>query len=337
MASGISNQELLNKCKRYILADPNTESLDDLIKDAIISAEREMATLDMVPLAWMRYQYDTERTKYAAIASEITQADPCIVTADSEDPDVTGHGFVTGDILLAYGTSVHELNTRKFIAEKIDDDTFYLRDINNLDRLDTSDYTDPGDGWTFYLAGITLPAASIEPGTAWHINDISSVTFDGYASEPVSEDVLHYRQPAPISGRPSWWKYERFGYQSQANADVTHRLYFQPTGQRYNINIEIIKAFDDIDTWDTDAYPPHPPDTHDYIWHKALANLATVAERQRRSFAKAGDIIGDNTRIEVLFAEIWSMRAAEDEVKIVELNRRLLGQRAGGFSTGIRG
>jgi hypothetical protein len=339
MPSPISTQDLLDKCKRFVLADPITESLDLLIQDAIISADRSIPTLDMVPLAWMRTMYDGVRTKYMATIDSITQADPAIVTAETKDPDADGgHGFEDDDVVIVYGGDMEQLTGRYFLVETIDDDTFYLRDINDLDRIDASGYTEYIAGGAVYHAGVTLPASTIEPGINWHINDVYAVWFDSKPVESLPLDSLAFRQePVLAGGTPSWYRYERFGYTSQLKDDISHRLYFQPTGTAHNVILELIKGFEDIDIWDDSVYPLHPPETHDYIWHKALANLATNAERQRRTFARAGDIVGDNTRIEVLYAQMWEQRAMEDEIRIVELSRRLLGQQKGGYSTGIRG
>jgi hypothetical protein len=338
MPSPISTQGLLDKCKRFVLADPVTESLDLLIQDAIIQAERSIATLDMVPLAWMRVMYDGIRTKYMATIDSITQADPAVVTAETMDPNGDGHGFEDDDVVIVYGGDMDELTGRYFIVESIDTDTFYLRDINNLARIDTTNYTEYVAGGAVYHAGLTLPTASIEPDSSWHINDVYAVWFDNEPVESVPMDSLAFRQDPVLAGSiPDWYRYERFGYTSQIKANVSHRLYFQPTGRAHNVILELIKGFDDIETWGTSTYPPHPPETHDYIWHKALANLATNTERQRRTFARAGDIVGDNTRIEVLYAQMWEQRAMEDEIKVVELSRRLLGQQKGGYSTGMRG
>jgi hypothetical protein len=338
MPSPISTQGLLDKCKRFVLADPVTESLDLLIQDAIIQAERSIATLDMVPLAWMRVMYDGIRTKYMATIDSITQANPGVITAETKDPDGSGHGFENDDVVVIYGGDMDKLTGRYFLVESIDSDTFYIKDINDLARIDTTNYTEYVSGGAVYHAGVTLPASDIEPGIDWHINDVHSVWFDNKPVESAPLDSLAFREDLVIaSDVPAWYRYERFGYTSQLKDYIKHRVYFQPSGTAHNVILELIKGFDDIETWDVSTYPLHPPEAHDYIWHKALANLITNTERQRRTFTRAGDVVGDNTRVEILYAQVWAQKAMEDEIKIVELSRRLLGQRQGGYSTGIRG
>ena len=72
-------------------------------------------------------------------------------------------------------------------------------------------------------------------------------------------------------------------------------------------------------------FPPLPIELHDYIWHRALANLATQSEKARRQRVTRDGVI-DNTKIEIVNAQYWIAKAAVDEVDIRAYNRSLLGQ-----------
>ena len=55
-----------------------------------------------------------------------------------------------------------------------------------------------------------------------------------------------------------------------------------------------------------------------------LNNLATQAEKQKRQTAtQAG--IGANTKMEIVNAQYWILKAAQDEIDILAYNRSLLG------------
>ena len=102
MSTGMSNKDLVEKCKRFIQADPTEQGLDEIIKDAIITAEREIRDVDIIPLAWLRGSYDELFTHYCADISAVTQADPGVFSAESQDPDGTDdyHGFDDDDIVF---------------------------------------------------------------------------------------------------------------------------------------------------------------------------------------------------------------------------------------------
>ena len=72
-------------------------------------------------------------------------------------------------------------------------------------------------------------------------------------------------------------------------------------------------------------YPPHPAEVHDAIWHRALFNLSTNAERAKRESSNGTRMMG---MVEVQFAKLWMQKTFEDELMIINLSRSLLGDRA---------
>lgn len=118
-------------------------------------------------------------------------------------------------------------------------------------------------------------------------------------------------------GRPDKWRYERYSY---ARTPEHYLMFNRPADKRYNIDIHIEKSYPDLRTWTAAVYPPGPPEIHDCIWHRALANLATNAEKQRRQNERQ-----ITPHIEVLYAELWKQKVIEDEKFIKDFSRDLLG------------
>ena len=122
----------------------------------------------------------------------------------------------------------------------------------------------------------------------------------------------------------------RFRYWRKMTTDPTvyshYILFYPPTNNRYNITVYIEKTYPDLSVWTKTVYPPQPPETHDYIWHRALANMVTLAEKQRRSTAssdrQAGRLMG---QIEVLYAKMWQSKKLEDEKAIKQLSKQFVG------------
>jgi hypothetical protein len=196
MSTGISNLDLINKCGEFIKSDAQTEFLDANIKNALITANREICTIDKQnPLAWMRETYDELNTKYHAEISAITQASPGVITADSLNPDLgTDHGFATGDLIHILGISgMERLNFRTFRATRASATTISLTQLDGKNAINTTATTDPetyeeyDSGGYIYHAGITIPYASIEPTAAqettesyrWKIKRVWDVSRQG--------------------------------------------------------------------------------------------------------------------------------------------------------------
>lgn len=329
MASRISNLALRNKCGNFIKADPVNEGLDELIQDALISSNREICDIDTVPLAWMRERYNELFTRAPANISAISQMSPCVVTAASADSGVTGHGYTSDDIVLLEGISgMDQLNMRLFRINKINATTFSLYQLNDQIAIDSSGYDEYSSGGKVYHCGIKIPNATIEPDgeTAdynWDIKRVFGVTFDLYPSTPLAEEVLttdaRYLQSA---SRPVNWRYERYGYAGLDSSNEHYLMFNCLADSRYNIQLYIEKTYPDLATWDGTIYPPHPPEVHDCIWRRALSNLATNAEKQRRE-SKGGERIGQ--AIEVLYSQFWQRKAMEDEKFIKRLSRSMIG------------
>ena len=349
MSTALSNKDLLEKCKRFIQADPTEQGLDDIIQDAIITAEREIRDVDIVPLAWLRGSYDELFTHYAADISAVTQADYGVFSADSQDPDVDDddHGFSNNDIVYLSGLGdMERVNERIFRLMNLDDETFYLNSLlrtsaYGLEELDTTNYEAYDSGGAVYHLGQILPATTIEPtagleSTAsyrWKIGRVFNVTFDLYPTEFISEDqVVNDRRWYSSTGRPRKVRYWKHYYTGMTGTAHEHfLLWYGPPNNKYNICIHFTKDYPNISVWDTATYPPQPPEIHDYIWHRALANLVTVAERQRREYKPEMENTRGfiNTRIEVLYAQHWLSKQAQEEDKIINLSRKMLGQDVG--------
>lgn len=332
MASGISNKALLEKCRRFISKDPKDLSIWPLIKDALISANREIINIDTAPLAWLRERYNELFTRAYANVSTITQADPCVVTAASSDSDVTGHGFEDDDIVFIDGVKgMDRLNRRFFRVDSINATTLGLYQLDDQNSIVSTNYDAYASGGKIYHAGIKIPHSTIEPSSGtdykWIIKNIFAVTFDSYPATPMAEEVLAARYLASI-GRPDKWRYKRYGYSSLHTSTEHYLMFNKPADKRYNIDIHIEKGYPDLATWTTVVYPPHPPEIHDCIWHRALANLTTNAEKQRR---ETKERLGQT--IEVLYGQHWQRKALEDEKFIKDFSRNLLGgQPAQGLS-----
>ena len=337
MASRISNLVLRNKCIRFIETDPARRGLFALVQDALISANREICDLDTSPLAWMRERYNELFTRAPANISAITKASPCVVTAASTDSDVTGHGFEDDDIALIVSVDgMGQLNRRIVRLDAIDATTLGLYQLNDQIAIDSSNYDTYTSGGKIYHCGIRIPNSTIEPtgGTAdyeWVIKRVFAATFDLYPATPMTEEVLttDSRYFGSV-GRPDKWRYERYAYAALDSSYVHYLMFNRPADDRYNISIRFEKDYPDLGTWTAAVYPPHPPEIHDCIWRRALSNLTTNAEKQRRE-SKGGERIGQ--AIEVLYGQFWKQKALEDEKFIKDFSRNLLGaQPAQGLS-----
>lgn len=328
MATRISNLDLLNKARRFITGDTKDAVIRLLIKDALISSNREICEIDTVPLAWHRERYNELFTRAYANISAITLASPCVVTAASSDSGVTGHGFQSDDIVYSDNIGgTDELNRRLFRVDRLDATTVALYQLNDQIAIDSTNYTTYTSGGRLYHAGIKIPHATIEPdsGTAdykWVIKGIFDVTFDMYPSSPMAEEIA--TKDARLFDnirRPIQWRYKRYGYSTLDSSYEHYLLFNPPADKRYNIEIHIEKDYPDLGTWNASTYSPHPPEIHDCIWHRALMNLTTNADKQRREI----EGVGVNARVEVLYAQFWAQKAAQDKIFIKDFNRRLLG------------
>jgi len=336
MPTPISNLSLLDKVKRKILADPTSEAVDDAIKDAIITAEKEIRDIDMVPLAWLRESYDQLFTRYYAAISAITQADPGVITAESVDPDLSSdHGFQSGDIVYIDGIyGMERLNRRLFRATRASATTITLSRMDNQDEIDTSGYEEYDSGGYVYHAGMILTPSNFEPSTGtsdyqWKMGQIFNTTFDLWPTDPITEaEMIGFPAWYLNRGRPLRVHHKRYAYNTDfTDSNVEHILLWgPPSNQKYNIRIEFTKEYPDMATWTSTTYPPHIPEIHDKIWHRALSNMAFDAERQRRESKDGRNLMG---MIEVHNANYWMNKAARDEEIIIELNRRMLGHVTG--------
>jgi len=327
--SKISNLHLMERCKRYILTDPSQTDRDELIQNSLITAFREISDLGSEPLAWNREVYDEIFTRYYATISAITTANPGVITADSVDPDLTDdHGFQTGDIVYLEGVngeeSLHRLNNRLFRAVRAGDTTITLKTLDGQTAITTAAYDDYDSGGVIYHAGIVLPTSTIEPDVDenydWNIKRVYDVNFDLYPCDPITEAPAQLiAQPG---SRPKKWRYQQYAYGSFESPEHLLFWYNFPS-TRYNVRVSIEKEYPDLVQFSDSVYPPCPALVHDFIWHRALANLAMHSEKQRRTTKDGGD-----TKIEVLNANYWMAMALADEIKLLEYSRKLSGGKA---------
>lgn len=284
-------------------------------------------------MAWNRHSYDEIFTRYYANISDITNADPGVITADSVDPDLDDdHGFQTNDFVYIDGIDGPErLNYRIFRATRASATTLTLQTLDNQDNINTTDYETYDGGGTIYHVGLVLPASTIQPANSWTIKRLFDVHFDHKAATPITKEQVVRDAWLEEGGRPEKWRYEQYTYSTFESSNIEHWLFWYglPT-KRYNVNLDIEKTYPDISTFKKGptgaTYPPHPIDIHDYIWHRALANLATQAEKQRRTtVSRDGKVTGDNTKIEIVNANYWISKMAADEIDIMAYHNSMLG------------
>lgn len=330
MASAMSLADLIRKVRSFCLTDPNDRKLDDLIKIALVSADREIRNIDKAgPLAWDVVPYDEYRTKYPADISAISQASPGIITAASISDDVTGHGFASGDIVLIDGIAgMEELNQRRFIVTRVDATTLSLKRLNSAIAVNTTGYTEWTAGGRLYHAGQVLSASTILLGVSalWGVKMvIPPMTFDGFPSTPIGEpEVMADRKWLDVSryGRPTRWEFR----QQQANrvVDANVLLWYPVADQPYNLDLRYQKEVNDLSGWTENDFPLHPPEVHEALWHGALAMLVGSHERAKRSTKERMYV-----RIEVMFEEQWLRQWEKDKLKILQLSRKMSGQQGG--------
>ncbi|KKL27768.1 hypothetical protein LCGC14_2381850 [marine sediment metagenome] len=102
-------------------------------------------------------------------------------------------------------------------------------------------------------------------------------------------------------------------------------MFHAPASSAHNIIINIEKSYPDLSVWKGNVFPPHPPEVHDFIWHRALANMITLHEKQRREVrdSERPTMMG---KIEILSAQTWLRKRAEDELAIKALSKQMLGE-----------
>jgi hypothetical protein len=331
----LSNNDLIRKCRQFLLSDISSTAQDELIKSAIITAFREINEIGMMPLEWNKEIYDELFTRYYAEISAITAADPGVITAESTDPDLDDNtGFSTDDIVYIEGINGEDsrssrLNNRFYRWVAISDTTGSLKSLNGNTEINTTNYDTYDSGGVIYHAGIVLPASTIEPSGGsgyntsyeWTIKRVYDLTFDMCPTNPISEEKAKlYLQPG---GRPRMWRYQRYAYGSFANNEHLLFWYNFPS-VRYNVKVHLEKEYPEPSKWGEEVFLPCPSQIHEYVWHRALSKLAMDSEKHRRKTATK-DNIGDNTKIEILNANYWISLALEEEMKIKELSRKLSG------------
>jgi len=319
--------------REFVLPDPtNNKTLDRPIQFALISADRELRDVDGdMPLAWDIVPYDGLRSRAPAEVSAITQADPGVVTAASVDSDVTGHGFSTNDIVCVNGVEgMEELNDRMFIATRIDATTLSLKTLDGLDNVDTSGYTEYDSGGKIAHSGFLLNTTAILRGaTTWTFKRVlPGPSFDGSTELEVIDEFEIGQDGGWTS--PSYAqmpkRYRHWQHYTSGSASTHYLFWYPATDKAYNIAFRYQKEVPDLSTWTADAYPFHPPEIHEMLWHGALAKLVAFSERAKRQ-TKAGERM--YVRMEVMFAQQWSMMWEQDKVKARTISRKMRGQTGG--------
>ncbi len=336
MATGITTDNLVEKCRMFVTSNANEQSLNHIIKEAILKADSDIRNCDSFgPLAWHRHYYDGLKSNIRCEISAITQASPGVITADSVDSDITGHGFdnhtTIRDIVLVDGIAgMTELNTRLALLEYASATTFSLKTLDGLGAINTTNYTEYDSGGHVYHAGFVLNTTTIltNVSSEWGFKRvIPSPTFDGHPTTPISESqVRNNKDWLDISSasRPKRWRHWH-NMTDPNTPTVSHYLFWYPVAdQEYEISFPYEREIPDISTWDDSTYPFHPPEVHPALWHGALAHMAGLAERMKRQNEKSVVI-----RMEVMFAQKWQMEFQNDLNKIRNLNRDMLGSRGG--------
>jgi len=333
MASRLSTLALKNNVKKFILESPQDQSLDAIVEEAIINADRDLRIADSLsPLAWDITPFDGLRTVTYAAISDITAADPGVITAASVDSSVTGHGFhdhdSIRDIVVIDGIAgMEELNSRVFLLQYIDTTTFSLKSLDGLSDIDTSSYTAYSSSGFVYHAGFVLNTTTIlaDVSSQWTIKQLlPHPTIDGYPLYPITEaEAKKWRWQDPgFRTRPERYRY----WKNMTTAStVNEYIFLYPVcSQPYNISIPYQKEIPDISVWSASTYPFHPPQVHDAIWHGALAKLVGISRRVQRSNDK---VIA--TQLEIAWKERWEGEWRKDLIRTVELSRQMMGDLGG--------
>lgn len=343
MASQISTEALVEKARRFLTTDVKDKVLDYFIRDAIIQADRELRECDSLsPLAWDIVPYDELRTVYPANISAITQANPGVITAATTDSTATGHGFhnhaTIRDIVTIEGIDgMEELNTRMFLLEYVDADTFSLKTLDGLTDINTTSYAAYSSGGAVYHSGFVLNTTTMlaNVSSEWTVKSfLPDVTFDGHPTTPISEEAIRSRKyikdvgyagrmfDAAYASRP---RHHRF-WLNMTDADTTtYNLFWYPAvGAPYNVSIRYQKEIPDISAWTASTYPFHPAEAHDALWHGALAHLVGNSKRVQRSTDKEVTV-----QLEVMFGTMWIKKWEDDKKRIRNLSRRMMGAKGG--------
>ncbi len=334
MASPILCTELRERVRQFVLTDPgNNKALDKMIQYALITADKELRDVEpTVPLAWDVQSYDGFRTKAICDISAITAASPGVITCDSKDADVTGHGLLSGDVVSIDGISgMDQLNCRTFVAVRTGASTISLFSMDGV-AVNTSTYDAYVSGGVIGHCGFNLTTYMTTimagAGSAWTLKRIMpNPTFDGHRSEVISEDESLSDDKWVLPGfatRPTRWRHWRNMTSANPSTGSVHYLFwYPPANQAYRLGFRYQKEIADLTFGATD-YPFHPPEVHEMIWHGALAIMVGMIERARRETKERMYV-----RMEVEFAQQWTQKWAEDKMKLILMNRQALGQTGG--------
>jgi len=337
MASRLSAKQLVENVMRFLTVDTRDTALQELVKEAIIQADRELRECDSLsPLAWDIVPYDGIRTTIYAEITDVTAANPGVITAASSDSSITGHGFRDNSsghqdiIIIDSLDEPEELNGRAFLLEYIDPTTFSLKTLDGINAIDTSGYTAYSSGGVAYHAGIVLNSTTVLTGISnWDIKKIlPNPTFSGYPTDPISENAVrhnHYWTDVSAGQRPKKYRYWQHHVTAVASPTILHYLlWYPPCDNEYNLFFNYQKEIDDISAWDATTYPFHPAEAHDALWHGALANLVGLATRVKRQSDR-----NIATQLEVLFAQRWLGEWENDKARVRKLSREMLGDSGG--------
>lgn len=337
MASRISTLGLVEKCRTFIMEDRSQKGLDYLIKEAIIKADRELRDIDpLSPLAWDIVPYDSlPLTRYNANISAITAADPGVITADSADSGITGHGFhnhsTIRDVIVINGidAGMTELNDRIFLLQYVSATTFSLKTFDGLSDVDTTDFDAYTAGGVIYHAGYVLNTTTIltDVASQWTFGRIlPNPTFDMKPTTSISETETRTSEYwlRGGGGRPQRWRHWEH-MTNPATPTISHYLlWYPPCNGEHVISFNYQKDVADISTWNDTTYPFHPAEAHDAIWHGALANMVGQAEKMKRINDRAL-----STKIEVMYADRWLSEWEKDKRRVRKFSRKLLGGHVG--------
>uniref|UniRef100_A0A6M3IEI1 Putative tail tubular protein n=1 Tax=viral metagenome TaxID=1070528 RepID=A0A6M3IEI1_9ZZZZ len=335
MSTRISTMDLVNRAMRFITSDVGEPTLRALVQDAIVQADRELRdSVSSKPLHWLTHPYDGLRTQYYAEISAITQADPGVITAQSSNDDITGHGFRDNstdhqDIVVIDSIGgMEELNTRIYLLEYVNSTTFTLKTLDGLDAVATTNYTEYTSGGIVYCIGLVLNTTLILANVSdkWDFKRVlPSPRFDGYPTAPIPENEVNdttFWTDVSSARRPERW---REWINVTESGTQAHYLFWYPAAnQQYNLEFIYEKDIADISVFTKTTYPFHPAEIHDILWKGALAQLVGDNEKAKRSSDK---VIA--TQLEVLFAQKWTREWEDGKKRAREYSKFLRGERGG--------
>jgi len=226
MADFLTFANLVDECERVTKNYGGAKG--NLIKHMInmVYIDEILAVDNMFPLHWLVDFDDTLASKAPSEITDITAADPGVITTDE------AHGLVAGDIISIYNiVGTTELNNRMFRVNTAPTTTsLTLIDIDGLDAIDTTSLTAYSSGGDIVHRGIPLSTTGKNVQRIlrceWHGQQgMDPITYDG-----LEEDTTYWGESTSI---PTYY-YHRKKY-TTAGAESNHLLWFYAADDAYDL------------------------------------------------------------------------------------------------------